>query len=309
MMDFDCVGFGICALDYLCVVPHYPRLDEKTEAVDFSLQGGGPVATALVALARLGARTAFMGRIGDDASGKILLNEFNAENINTLGTIVDKTMPTNQAFIWIDRSTGKKSIVLNARHYQPVLPNELKLGFIRSARYLLLDGRDTAASFELINWIHRRGGQVVLDAGSPRDRTDELLSRVDYPVVSESFCQSYLGLTDYEAAVTQLLDFGASAAVVTCGSQGCYGGDATGIYYQPAYAVEVVDTTGAGDVFHGAFIFGLLNNWHLKEVLKFASAAAALKCTGIGGRSAIADFEGVNNFLNHVRLQVEENHR
>jgi len=302
--DYDCLGFGICATDYLCIVPKYPELDEKTEAIDFSLQGGGPVATALVTLARLGCKTTFIGRIGDDANGKFLLNEFAREDVDTTGIIVDRSTPTNQAFIWIDQQTGKKSIVLNNRQYQKVLPSEIKLEHVRSAKYLLVDGRDTEATFQLIKWSKEQGIKIIIDAGSPRNRMGELLGLVDYPVVSENFCQKYLKLKDYKKAIKNFLYHGAEAAVVTCGSRGCYGGDKTGIYYQPAFQVDVVDTTGAGDVFHGAFIFGLLKNWELSKILKFASATAAIKCNALGGRSGIPDFTSVNKFLQ--KFQTEE---
>lgn len=303
-IEYDCLGFGICAADYLCIVPKYPELDQKTEAVEFSLQGGGPVATALVTLARLGCRTTFIGRIGDDTAGKFLLNEFERESVNTTGMIIDQSMPTNQAFIWIDKQTGKRSIVLNGKHYRKVMPAEINLKHIKAARYLLIDGRDTESTFELIEWSKVKGTKIVIDAGSPRDRMDELLDLIDYPVVSESFCHKYLKLTDYKEAIKKLLEYGAVAAVVTCGSRGCYGGDNSGIYYQPAYQVKVVDTTGAGDVFHGAFVFGLLQNWELPKILQFASATAAIKCTKIGGRSGIPDFQTVNNFLE--KIQSEE---
>jgi sulfofructose kinase len=107
---YDCLGFGICAADYLCIVPKYPALDEKTEAIEFSLQGGGPVATALVTLARLNCQTNFIGRIGDDDLGNFLLNEFAREDVQTNGLIVDKSMPTNKAFIWIDQASGKNRL-------------------------------------------------------------------------------------------------------------------------------------------------------------------------------------------------------
>ena len=304
--DYDCLGFGICAIDYLCILPKYPELDEKTEAIEFSLQGGGPVATALVTLARLGGSTTFIGRIGNDTNGKFLLTEFASENVDTTGIIIDESTPTNQAFIWIDQQTGKKSIVLNSKNYRKVLPTEINLDHIRSIRYLLIDGRDTESTFELIKWAKTKGARIMIDAGSPRDRMDELLSLVDYPVVSESFCQKYLKLTDYKEAIKKLLDFGAKAAVVTCGSNGCYGGDLNGIYYRSAFRVDVVDTTGAGDVFHGAVIFGLLKNWELQDILRFASATAAIKCTKIGGRSAAPNFHSVNKFLQ--KFQTEEIH-
>ncbi|UCE06392.1 MAG: hypothetical protein JSW07_22970 [bacterium] len=305
--DYDCLGFGICAADYLCIVPKYPKLDEKTEAVQFSLQGGGPVATALVTLARLGCKTTFVGKVGDDVNGQFLLKEFAKENVDTSGIIIDKSMLTNRAFIWIDQQTGKKSIVLNSKSYRKVMATEVNLEHIRSAKYLLIDGRDTDATFELIKWAKDKGTQIVIDAGTPRDRMDELLKVVDYPVVSENFYQNYLRLTDYEDTIIELLKLGAKAAVVTCGIKGCYGGDKTGIYHQPAFPVSVVDTTGAGDVFHGAFIFGLLNNWQLTKILRFASATAAIKCTKIGGRSGIPDIQTVNYFLQ--KFQMEEIHQ
>lgn len=297
MSNFDCVGFGICAADYLCIVPRYPGLDEKTEAVEFSRQGGGPVATALVTLARFGCSASFISLVGDDDDGKFLLNEFVREGIDTTGVIIDQAVSTNQAFIWIDRQSGKRSIVLNNRRHRQVTPSEIKCDHVRSAKYLLIDGRDTEASFDLIARAKACGAKVVLDAGSLRTKMKELLAMVDYPVVSQAFCQQFFNTDNYEAAVQELLNFGAIAAIVTCGKQGCYGSDASGLYFQKAFPVQVVDTTGAGDVFHGAFIFGLLNTWKLPEILKFASAAAAIKCTKIGGRFGIPDLTRVNKFL------------
>jgi ribokinase len=297
MSNYDCLGFGICAADYLCLVPRYPALDEKTEAAEFLRQGGGPVATALVTLARLGCKTSFISLIGDDADGKFILDEFQREGVDTSGIIIDKSIATNQAFIWIDRPTGKKSIVLNNRNHRPIAPSEIIRDHIGSVKYLLLDGRDTDASFDLITWTKSKGAKIVLDAGSPRNRINELLAVIDYPVVSQSFCQQFFMTDDYEQATSVLLNRGAAAAVITCGNKGCYGGDAAGLYFQQAFPVEVVDTTGAGDVFHGAFLFGLLNDWRLPEILKFASATAAIKCTRLGGRSGIPDLATVTKFL------------
>ncbi len=299
-MDFDCIGFGICAVDFLCLVPKYPGLDEKTEALEFSMQGGGPVATALTTLARLGRQTSFISRVGDDDNGKFLVNEFTRVGVNISGLIVDPEIPTQQAFIWIDASTGKRSIVLNSSRYRPIAAWELKLDHVRSARYLLIDGRDTEATFAMIHWAKAHGTKIVLDAGSQREGMEEILALVDYPVVSERFCHQYFRSNDYRWVVQQLLQRGATAAVVTCGSRGCFGGDESGNWYQPAFPVKVKDTTGAGDVFHGAFIFGLLEGWELKIILKFASAVAALKCTQLGGRSGIPDLQTVNHFLNQI---------
>jgi len=295
--EYDCVGFGICAADHLCIVPAYPALDEKTEALQFSFQGGGPVATALVTLARLGSSTCFLGKIGNDGNGRFLQEQFQQEGVDDCGIIIDEAMPTNQAFIWIDQRSGKKSIVLNSRDYRPVQIAELRTEFIRRFSYLLIDGRDTAATFQLIDWAEENGARIVLDAGSPRAKMTELLRRVHYPIVSELFGSTFFQTAEPKKIIDSLLEFGATAAVVTLGARGCFAGDGRNNYHQPAYAVDVVDTTGAGDVFHGAFTFGLVQQWPLPRILKFASATAAIKCQTIGGRLGIPTLERVNLFL------------
>ncbi len=301
-MDFDCLGFGICAADYLCIVPGYPKLDEKTEAVQFSYQGGGPVATAMVTLTRLGFSATYVGKIGNDSDGEFVLSQFEKEGVDTSGIIVDKEMPTNNAFIWIDQISGKKSIVLNGNQYRPVQPEEILISHINSVKYVLIDGRDTSGTFKIINWAKEQGARVVLDAGSPRNEMESLLTVVDYPIVSFSFCQKYFQSADMRKIIDKLLGYGASAAVVTCGEDGCYGGDETGFYFQNAFKVNVVDTTGAGDVFHGAFIAGLLKNLSLPENLRFASAVAAMKCTQLGGRQGIPTLNQVDHYLENLEL-------
>lgn len=295
--NYHCIGFGICAADYLCIVPKYPQLDEKTETVEFSYHGGGPVATALVTMARLGFNTSFIGKIGKDTDGEFILQQFYDDGVDTSGIIVSKNMQTNKAFIWIDQKSGKRSIVLNGKNYKPVSENEISFAHIKSTKYLLIDGRDTDSVFYAIKWAKKNGAQIVLDAGSPREKMNELLKLVDYPVVSQSFCHKYFNTKNYRDAVQQLISFGAKAAVVTCGEKGCYGADKAGSYYQPAFQVPVVDTTGAGDVFHGAFIAGLLRNWQLPDILKFSSAVAAIKCTQIGGRKGIPNMKLAIEFL------------
>lgn len=295
---FDCVGIGICAVDYLCLLSHFPTLDEKLEVEQFSFQGGGPVPTALVTLARLGAKTSYIGIIGDDDNGKFLLKQFEQEGIDISAVIVDKNSITNQAFIWIDKGSGEKTVVLNENSISALSPNEISIKHVTSTRYLLIDGRETEATLAAINWAKEAGVEVVLDAGSPRKKMEQILKLVEYPIVSKNFCHFYLKAGSYEEGLEKLLKTGAKSAVITCGANGCYGADNSEIIYQPAFDVKVVDTTGAGDVFHGAFIFGLLQNWSLTENLKFAAASAALKCNQIGGRVGIPSLKEVKKFLN-----------
>ncbi|MBN1350887.1 sugar kinase [candidate division KSB1 bacterium] len=297
-MQFDCVGFGLCASDYLCLLPEYPALDQKTELIAFAKNGGGPVPTAMVTLARLGARSAFIGKVGDDAEGRYIIDELQKEGVDTGGVRIDPESATPQAFIWIDNPSGKKTIALNRTGISAFKATELNERLICSGRILHLDGREVEPSLLAAECARKAGRTVVMDVGSLRPRIESLLSMVDYPVVSENFVLQYFGRIDHAQAAEKLLQFGCSAAVVTCGNRGCFGATKSGIIFQPAFDVNVVDTTGAGDVFHGAFIYGLLQKWELASTLRFASAVAALKCTQLGGRTGIPNLEGVESFLN-----------
>ena len=293
----DCVGFGICASDYLCLLPEYPELDQKTELVAFAKQGGGPVPTALVTLARLGIKTAYIGKIGDDDEGRFITQELQDAGVDTRGVVIDGKSSTPRAFIWIDKISGKKTIALNRTTISDFKPDELSRTVITKGTILHLDGREVQASLQAARWAREAGRTVVMDVGSMRPQIEDLLALVDYPVVSENFVQQYFGEINQADAAKALLKFGAKAAVVTCGKNGSYAANSEGVIHQPAFQVPVVDTTGAGDVFHGAFIFGLLQAWPIARILRFAGAVAALKCTQLGGRTGIPNLEGVESFL------------
>jgi ribokinase len=295
-LNFDCIGFGICALDYLCLIPKYPQLDEKTVLSDFSKQGGGPVPTALVTLSRLGARVAYFGKIGNDPEGEFVRQELTREGVSVDYLIRDENAQTPNAFIWIDRDSGKRTVVLNRTKISEISPTEIPLDAV-AAKVWLIDGWERSGTLRVATEARRRGQAVVADFGSLREKIDEMLPLVDFPVVSENFVKQYFGDVGPAEASQRLLRFGARAAVVTCGNQGCFGTNQIRTFFQPAFYVPVVDTTGAGDVFHGAFVFGILQEWPLPRILRFASAVAALKCTGFGGRTAIPTLGAVEKFL------------
>jgi len=295
---FDCVGIGINSVDFICLLAKFPEIDSKTDALDFTSQGGGPVPTAMVTLARLGARTSYIGIVGDDDNGKYLLDQFKKEGVDISGVVIDKNCTTNRAFIWVDKETGKKTIVLNNNTSGvPLLPDEISETHLLKTKFLHLDGRDTDATLKAIRLAKRNGADIVLDAGSIRDSMEEILMQVDYPIVSEHFCHTFLETNDMEKGLQKLFSYGVKAAIITCGLNGSHGIDDAGIYHQPSYRVEVVDTTGAGDVYHGAFIYGLTKKWDLPRNMRFAAAAAALKCTKLGGRSGIPTLNEINLFL------------
>ncbi|MCK4598089.1 hypothetical protein KAU04_08600 [bacterium] len=294
---YDVVGQGVCAVDFLCRLPHYPRLDEKTELVEFSMQGGGPVPTALVTLARLGARTCYVGRVGDDEGGRFVRESLEREGVEPHGMVVSPEARTTRAFVWIDGLSGLKSIAADRTGLADLRSGEISAEIITAGRYLLIDGKETEAALAAAEWSRQAGAEVVLDVGSPRDKMEQLLRLTDYLVVSESFALEYGRTKDAAVAAGKLFGFGPRAVVVTLGRGGSLCLSKEGLLRQRAFPVSVVDTTGAGDVFHGGFIYGLLRGWDLPATMRFASAVAAIKCRHMGGRVGIPTLGHVEDFL------------
>ena len=295
--EFDCLGFGVCPLDYLSLLKFYPRLDEKIEAKGVSIQGGGPVPTAVAALAKLGAKVCFLGKVGDDAEGRKVLENLKKEGVNADYLIVDKKSTTAKAFIWIDEKTGKRTVVLDQTKIRPTKKSELLFLDKAKIRFLHLDFREPEINIFLAKWAKKQKAKVILDMGSQRGDVEKIFPLVDYLVVSKRFAYSYTRSDDLFEALNILIKKGFKCVVMTAGEEGSVCATPDRIFHKPAFKVKVKDTTGAGDVFHGAFIFGLLKNWDLEKIIEFSNACAALKCTQLGGRAGIPTLIEVKRFL------------
>jgi sulfofructose kinase len=294
---YDVVGLGVCAVDFLCRLPHYPKLDEKTELTEFSMQGGGPVPTALVTLARLGAKVCYLGKVGDDEGGRFIRESLEQEGVDAGGQVITPGARTARAFVWIDGPSGLKSIAADRTGLENLRPDELPRQLVTAGRYLLIDGKETDAALRAVQWSHQVGAEVVLDVGSRRKEMERLLRLTDYLVVSESFALEFGETDDQVAAARTLFGFGSKVVVVTLGHRGSLCLSREGLFRQKAFSVPVRDTTGAGDVFHGAFIYGLLQSWDLGRTMQFASAVAAIKCGKMGGRAGIPTLSQTEQFL------------
>jgi len=299
--EFDCLGFGVCPIDYLCILESYPGLDDKIEALESDVQGGGPVPTAMVTLSKLGRKASFVGTVGRDSEGKFVKDQLEKEGVNTDYLIVDPEMRTPKAFIWIDEKTGKRTVVLDQPVSKKAKPSELNFLDKVKTKYVHLDARDININIYLAKWAKNIGAEVVLDMGSLRGDCRELLPLIDYLVVSKRFAYGYTEVNDPMKACRKLLSQGFKTVVITLGEEGAVGGLGDDIFQVPGYEVKAVDTTGAGDVFHGAFIYGLLENWELHKTLQFSNAVAALKCTKLGGRAGIPTLMEVKNFLKALK--------
>jgi sulfofructose kinase len=298
-----CVGLGLCALDYTFQVQEYPRLDDKIEAAAFTRQGGGPVPTALCALSKLGVPSAFIGKCGKDVEGRAIRDELRRFGVNTSGLILDPDSRTPRAFIMVDKESGKRTVILDRTETSALSADEFNVDFIRRAKFLLIDGRELETSLTAAMLMQKTGGEVILDAGSPRKNIGDILPYVDHLVVSNRFSIDFTQEVDPGNAALKLAHMGFKSVVITSGAKGCLGATSDGLFYQQeAFDVEVVDTTGAGDVFHGGYIYGLVQGWELPKILEFASAVAAIKCTRLGGRRGIPELEEVEDLINKKEL-------
>ncbi|MGE4543864.1 MAG: PfkB family carbohydrate kinase [Pedobacter sp.] len=295
---FSVIGLGQCSLDILGCVPCYPAVDSKVDLTDTLIQGGGPVATALVVLARLGENTAFVGKIGDDDFGLRIRQGLQDEGVDCRYLLTDTGATSQFSFVAVDQHHGSRNIFCHRGSAVPLGEDAFPAGSLRDSRILHLDGSHPDAAVAAARLARQSGMVIVLDGGSWRPGLEPLLPYVDHLVVSETFAKALCPGSSSRQTLELLMAYGAQAVTVTLGSKGSWTLSRTGnMFHQPAFDVAVVDTTGCGDVFHGGYIYGLLQCWPLDYTVRFAAACAAIKATALGGRSAIPELAMVKRFL------------
>lgn len=296
--EFDVVGMGCAAMDVLAVVERLPTLDEKIHALQMDRQGGGPVGTALTVVARMGLAAAFAGQVGDDFAGEFVIDEFRREGVDLRGEVVHPHTQSQISLILVDGATGKRTAVSGRGELAEAVCDRMRHEMAQKGKVLHVDGYDMDAAICFADECRAAGGIVVYDAGSVKDGTPELLARTDVAVTSRVFADKMFGHRDREAACRALVEMGPSYAGVTLGEEGAVGLDGETFFEVAPFPVEpVVDTTGAGDVFHGALDVAILKGWDFKKCMTFASAVAAMKCRRLGGRAGIPAFDEAIAFL------------
>ncbi len=297
----DVLGIGCSAVDELLYVEAYPPPDTKTPILRRERHGGGLTATALVAAARLGSRCAFAGVLGEDELSRFVVERFRAEGVNTDHMVRREGARPFHAIIVVDDRRHTRTIFYEA---DGVIGADLELpaaDVIRSCRVLFVDHVGDAGAVRAAQIAREAGIPVVGDLeNDAAPRFSELLALVDHLILSQVLAARLTGTANPSLAAGRLRCPRRNTIVVTCGDQGCWWVDATRTepaVHQPAYAVDVVDTTGCGDVFHGAYASALARGLELAERVRFASAAAALKATGPGGQTGIPTRTVVEAFL------------
>jgi sulfofructose kinase len=284
----DVVGLGYASWDYLGIVPGPPVFDADTMTLaGFASCGGGPVATALVTLVRLGAKVGYLGVLGDDESGRRVLADLRREGVDTSRVVVRPGARSHTCLVLVEAGTGRRSILCDRGALGALPLTDADRRYVTGARFLHLDGQFMAAALTAARWAREAGGRVSFDANRPRPGLDELLSLVDVLVTSATFPAAYTGHEDLAQAMRALRALGPETVVVTLGPEGCAYLAGDRVVRLPRLAVDVVDTTGAGDAFHGAYLLGLLQGWNAAETARLANTVAALNCRALGGRAAL----------------------
>ena len=295
---FDVLGIGLNATDTLLLVDQFPQYAGKVPFTRELLSPGGQVATAIVACARLGLRTKYIGTIGDDLRGQIQRESLEGTGVEISGVVVRAGCPNQTAYIVIDQSTGERTVLWQREDCLRLRASEIHPEDIANTRLLHIDGYDIEAATHAAALARRHNVGVSLDVDTVYSGFDSVLPYIDYLVAGSGWPAKWTGDVDVFAALTRLRrEYGFRVAAMTLGEHGALALHDGGWAYSAAFQVNCADTTGAGDAFHGAFCYALLAGFEMEAALEFSNAAAALNCTAIGARGHIPTLAEVNSLI------------
>jgi sulfofructose kinase len=292
----DVVGVGLNATDTIIPVPEHPARGAKVAFRSASILPGGQVASAVAACQTWGLQTRYVGKVGDDAAGALHREEFDRLGVEA-HLITAEGCPSQQAFILVD-DTGERTVLWKRDERLTLRPAELRREWVVDAHVLHVDGHDTAAAAVAAGWAQEAGVPVVADLDELYPGVEELLPKLDYFVASRDIPGRLTGETDLRKALPEVKKkYACVLAAATLGEEGVLAWDGTRFWHAAAYRVKVVDSIGAGDIFHAGFIYALLQKWPLQRQLDFACAAAALNCMAVGARGGIQAVERIEKLM------------
>ncbi len=303
----DVVGLGLNAADTLVTLPHFPAPDSKLEFDSVQVLPGGQVASAITACQIWGLRTRYIGKAGDDSAAELQRAEFARTGVEAHLLLVPGCA-SQVAFILVDQSSGERTILWKRDARLAIRPEELNREWIVRARALHVDGHDTAASAQAALWARAAGLLVTADVDNLYPGLEALLENVDFLITSREFPARLTGLEDLRESLPAIQRrYRCRVTAATLGREGVLAWDGSQFHYSAGFRVDAVDTTGAGDIFHGAFVYALLQGWPLPRMLDFSCAAAALNCTALGARGGIRPVSEVERLMSagarHTSMQ------
>jgi sulfofructose kinase len=296
---WDVIGIGATSVDYVYRLPVLPEADGPQAKIRISshrISCGGQTATALATCASLGLRAKFAGVLGSDENGMRIRDELVRRGIDVADAVVHQGL--NQfAAILVDERTGERIVLWSRDAGLALGPDELSAELLASARIVHVDDVDQEGAIGAAQKARASGAMVTSDIDRVTDRTEELVRAVTIPILAEHVPPAITGEADMERALRKLRTPEATFVCVTLGRAGAMILDGDRIYREPAFHVDAVDTTGAGDVFRGALMHGLLRRERPSSLLKFANAAAAVSCTRAGAMDAVPSLDDVERML------------
>ena len=292
----DVVGVGLNATDTFIPVAHYPARGSKVEFRSATVLPGGQVATAMIACQQWGLRTRYVGKVGDDRPAELHRAEFARAGVE-VHLFTAPGCPSQQAFILVDDS-GERTVLWKRDDRLTLRPEELQQDWIVNARALHVDGHDTTAAATAAAWARAANIPVIADVDDLYPGVETLLKTVDFLITSRDIPGRLMQEPDLKKSLPALQKrFGSRLTAATLGEEGVLAWDGSQFHYAPAFRIQPVDTTGAGDIFHAAFIYALLQGWPLPRQLDFACAAAALNCTALGARAGIQPVAAIEHLI------------
>ncbi|HEY4838322.1 MAG TPA: PfkB family carbohydrate kinase [Candidatus Acidoferrales bacterium] len=293
----DVVGVGVNAVDTLVRLPRFPASDSKLEFSDSAVMPGGQVASAMIACQKWGLSTRYVGKVGDDEYGELHRAEFARAGVEAHLIRADGRA-SQSSFILVDQSTGERTVLWKRDERVALRPEDLRREWITDARALLVDGHDTEAAARAARWACEAGIPVTADLDNLYPGVEALLEDVNSIVSSKEFPERLTGEKNLLKSLPLVQQkFKSRLAAATLGRDGVLAWDGSSFTYSPAIQVDAVDTTGAGDVFHAAFVYAQLEGLSLEEQLSFSCAAAGLNCTAVGARGHIASLEEIRKLM------------
>lgn len=292
MAMVDLVGVGLNATDTRIALADFPLAGSKVEYRSETVMPGGQVATTVVACQTWGLRTRYVGKLGDDDAAAVHAREFARTGVESQ-LIVVAGAASPKSLILVD-GYGERTVLCRRDERLILQPEELQRDWIVNARALHVDGYDTAAAIVAAGWARDAGIPVIADLDEVYPGVEELIEKIDYLIVSRDFPCRLIAESDLERALYKMrLRYGCLLTAATLGPDGVLAWDGIEFHHRPAYRVPVVDTTGAGDIFHAGFIYGLLQDWDIDKRLDFSCAAAAMNCMADGARGGIKGVEAI----------------
>lgn len=287
-------GVGINATDTVIRLPRFPTVDSKVEVTSSEVKAGGQVASAMVACRRWGLAARYVGKIGDDLAGRFQVQEMEREGVEA-HWIVAPGYESQSAFILVDEPSGERTVLWKREPGIALQPEDIRREWIIGAAALHVDGHDTAAAAQAARWAEGENIPVLADLDNRYPGVEDLLHFVDFPITSKDFPERITGESSLLKSLPMMAaTFRCRLAGATLGRLGVLVWNGLKFHLCPGFRVNAVDTTGAGDIFHAAFLFGLVQDWDVKEILEFSCAAAALNCEAVGARGGIRPLAEIN---------------